>query len=173
MNEELNYPSLQKLRRVRDRRKIPFNKKNLERLVKSETVRQVQAPTYKFVGEIPSQHLNDRWFADLIDFTSTPSDNGKRTGLGRTKDGESYILVVQDVFSRFLYTEALPNKTPQTVAKAFEDILARAGTKPRSLTSDLGPEFEGPFRQMLEANGIEYFQKTKGGHKCNCYHRHG
>ena len=105
--------------------------------------------------------MNGRWFADLIDFTSTPSDNGKRTGLGRTKDGESYILVVQDVFSRFLYTEALPNKMPQTVAKAFEDILARAGAKPRSLTSDLGPEFEGPFRQMLEANGIGYFQKRK------------
>ena len=68
---------------------------------------------------------------------------------------------MQDVFSRFLYTEALPNKTPQTVAKAFEDILARAGTKPRSLTSDLGPEFEGPFQRMLEANGIVYYQKRK------------
>ena len=39
--------------------------------------------------------------------------------------------------------------------------MARAGTKPRSLTSDLGPEFEGPFKQMLEANGIEAFQKRK------------
>ena len=39
--------------------------------------------------------------------------------------------------------------------------MARAGTKPRSLTSDLGPEFEGSFRQMLEANGIEAFQKRK------------
>ena len=106
-------------------------------------------------------YQNDRWFADLIDFSSTPSDNGKRTGLRRTKDGESYILVVQDVFSRFLWTEALVNKTPQAVAKAFEEILARAGTKPRSLTSDLGPEFEGPFRQMLEANGIGSFQTKK------------
>ena len=161
VNEELNFPSLQKLRRVLDSRGIAYNKKNLERLVKREAVRQVQAPRYKFDGKIPSQNLNDRWFADLIDFTSTPSDNGKRTGLRRTKDGEQYILVVQDVFSRFLYTEALPNKTPQVVAKAFEDILARAGTKPRSLTSDLGPEFEGGFMQMLEANGIEGFQKRK------------
>ena len=69
--------------------------------------------------------------------------------------------MVQDVFSRFLYTEVLVNKTPQAVAKAFEEILARAGTKPRSLTSDLGPEFEGPFKQMLEANGIESFQNEK------------
>ena len=35
------------------------------------------------------------------------------------------------------------NKTPEEVAKAFEDILRRAGAKPRSVTSDLGPEFEG------------------------------
>ena len=83
------------------------------------------------------------------------------------------MLVVQDVFSRFLWTDALVNKTPQAVAKAFEEILARAGTKPRSLTSDLGPEFEGPFKQMLEANGIEVFQKTKRRHQCNCYHRYG
>ena len=135
--------------------------RNLERLVKREAVRQAQAPKYRFDGKIPSLYQNDRWFADLIDFSSTPSDNGKQTGLRRTKDGESYILVVQDVFSRFLWTEALVNKTPQAVAKAFEEILARAGTKPRSLTSDLGPEFEGPFKQMLEANGIEAFQKRK------------
>ena len=51
VNEELNYPSLQMLRRVLDRRGIPYNKQNLERLVKREAVRQVQAPTYKFDGK--------------------------------------------------------------------------------------------------------------------------
>ena len=50
VNEELNYPSLQQLRRVLDRRGIPYNKKSLERLVKREAVRQVQAPRYKFDG---------------------------------------------------------------------------------------------------------------------------
>ena len=105
VNEELSYPSLQKLRRVLDKRGIAYNKKSLERLVKRETVRQVQAPTYKFDGKIPSQHLNDRWFADLIDFTSTPSDNGKRTGLGRTKDGESYIYIggARCILQAFVY----------------------------------------------------------------------
>ena len=78
VNEELNYPSLQKLRRTLDKRNIPYNKKNLERLVKREAVRQVQAPTYKFDGKSPSQFLNDRWFADLIDFTAAPSDGGKQ-----------------------------------------------------------------------------------------------
>ena len=78
VNEELNYPSLQKLRRVLDKRGILYNKRSLERLVKREAVRQVQAPTYKFDGKIASQGLNDRWFADLIDFTAAPSDGGKQ-----------------------------------------------------------------------------------------------
>ena len=51
VNEELNYPSLQKLRRVLDRRGIAYNKKNLERLVKREAVRQVQAPRYTLDGK--------------------------------------------------------------------------------------------------------------------------
>ena len=68
---------------------------------------------------------------------------------------------MQDVFSRFLWTEALTSKRPGVVAKAFEDIMTRAGAKPKSCTSDLGPEFQGPFEQALKAKGIEVFRKQK------------
>ena len=114
VNEELNYPSLQKLRRVLEQRGIPYNKKNLECLVKRQAVRQVQAPPYKYDGKIASQGLNQRWFADLIDFTAAPSDGGRKTVLRPTEENESYVLVVQDVFSRFLWTEALVDKKPKT-----------------------------------------------------------
>ena len=53
------------------------------------------------------------------------------------------------------------SKTPQVVAKAFEDILERAGTAPRSPTSDQGPEFSGAFAEMLKAKGIASSQKRK------------
>ena len=85
VNEEMNYPSLQKLRRVLDRRGIAYNKQSLERLVKRQAVRQVQAPGYKFNGKIASQGLHDRWFADLIDFTAAPSDGGRKTVLKKQK----------------------------------------------------------------------------------------
>ena len=120
VNEELNFPSLQILRRVLDRRGIPYNKQSLDRLVKRQSVRQVQAPTYKYDGKIAAGDIGDRWFVDLIDFTAAPSDGGKKTSLKRTKDNEAYILVVQDVFSRFLWAEALMTKTPEDVAEAFE-----------------------------------------------------
>ena len=159
--DELNYPSSQKLWRVLDSRGIEYDRKDVEKLVRREAVRQVQAPAYKFDGKIAAHGINDRWFCDLIDFTAAPSDRGKRTGLEETKEGEVYILVVQDVFSRFLWTEALTSKRPDIVAKAFEDIIGRAGAKPKSLTSDLGPEFQGPFAEALKAKGIEVFQKRK------------
>jgi len=159
--EELNFPSSQKLRKVLDSRGIAYDRKEIEKLVRREAVRQVQAPAYKFDGKIAARGINDRWFCDLIDFTAAPSDRGKRTGLGETKEGEQFILVVQDVFSRFLWTEALTSKRPEIVAKAFEDIMTRAGAKPKSCTSDLGPEFQGPFEQALKAKGIEVFQKRK------------
>ena len=138
--EELNFPSLQKLKKVLDSRGIAYDKTAIEKLVKSESVRQVQAPTYKFDGKIASRDINDRWFCDLVDFTAAPSDRGKRTGLQETKEGEVYILVVQDVFSRFLWTEATTSKSPEIILDAFEKILSRAGAKPKSVTSDMGTE---------------------------------
>ena len=119
----------------------------------------MQAPGYRYDGQIAAGGIGDRWFVDLIDFTAAPSDGGNKTPLRRTKDNEAYILVVQDVFSRFLWTEALVTKTPEEVAQAFEKILQRAGTAPRSLTSDVGPEFQGAFARMLDSNGIVSFKK--------------
>ena len=50
--EELNFPSLQKLKKVLDSRGIAYDKTAIEKLVKSESVRQVQAPTYNFDGKL-------------------------------------------------------------------------------------------------------------------------
>ena len=99
--EELNFPSAPRLKRVLTARGIPFNSSEVDRLVRGETVRQVQAPSYTFDGNIAASRLHSRWFADLLDFTAAPSDGGKKTVLRRTKHNEAYILVVQDVFSRF------------------------------------------------------------------------
>ena len=89
INEELNFPSLQKLRRVLDQRQIPYNKQSLERLVKSQPIRQVQAPGYRYDGKIASNGLDDRWFVDLIDFTASPSDGGKKTSLKKQQMGSN------------------------------------------------------------------------------------
>ncbi len=78
--EELNFPSSQKLRRVLDSRGIAYDRKEIEKLVRREAVRQVQAPAYKFDGKTAAHGINDWCFCDLVDFTAAPSDRGN--GLG-------------------------------------------------------------------------------------------
>ena len=159
ISEELNNPSADKLYRVLQSRGVNVSRKEVEKYAKGQTVRQVQAPTYDYKGKIAARELNDRWFADLIDLTAAPSDGGKPTSLLPTKEGEKYVLVVQDVFSRKLYTRALLNKRPETVADAFKEILREAKTKPKSVTSDQGAEFGPPFAKVLKDEGIESYQK--------------
>ena len=57
----------------------------------------------------------------MIAFATAPTEHtGSYVGLRPHASGEKYILVVQDVFSRFIWTEATVDKRPPTVANAFE-----------------------------------------------------
>ena len=71
------------------------------------------------------------------------------------------MLVVQDVFSRFLYTAALVDKSPRTVIGAFKEILDRAGVLPKIVMSDGATGCGRLFQNMLTSNGIMYEQKRK------------
>ena len=160
--EELNFPSATRLKTVLTARKIPYNSKEVDSLVRGESTRQVQAPRYTYKGKIAATDVNSLFFADLIDFTAAPSaDAGTDVGLRPTVDGDKYILCVQNVFTRFLYTEALPDKRPTTVAAAFQKILNRADVTPQICVTDGGKEFGQLFQEMLTKNKIAYHQKPK------------
>ena len=148
---ELNYPGSAKVKQVLRQRGIPFVAAEVDEAIKALTVRQVQAPTYKFQGKIAAPNgLYSRFFADLIDFTAAPSST----------NGEKHILVVQDVFSRKIWTEAMIRKTENI--DAFQRILGRLDEKVKSCTTDGGSEFTNPaFRSMLEAEGITQHVKDK------------
>ena len=77
-----------------------------------QSVRQVQAPRYKFDGKIAADGINDRWFCDLIDFTAAPTDGGVSVGLHPVARSK-YILACPDVFPRLLYTQPLESKAPR------------------------------------------------------------
>ena len=131
--EELNRPSAAKLKIALKNADIPFDAKDIEKLTRQDTGRQLLAPTYKYTGKIVSTHQNERWAADLIDYTSTPSKTG----------GEKYILVVQDIFTRKLYAKALLRNDPRTVAAAFKTIVESAKEPPEQINTDKGGEFTG------------------------------
>ena len=58
------------MKQVLRQRGIPFVAAEVDEAIKAFTVRQLQAPTYKFQGKIAAPRgLYLRFFADLIDFT--------------------------------------------------------------------------------------------------------
>jgi hypothetical protein len=57
--------------------------------------------------------IDDQWSADLMDLVKFAKYN----------DGYRYILVVIDVFSKYLWLRKLKDNKGESVAKAFETIF--------------------------------------------------
>ena len=126
----LNFPSGPRLKQVLTTRGIQFNASDVDRLVRGETTRQVQAPRYAFDGNIAATDLNSRWVVDLIGVYAAPSeDAGQCVGLRPTTTGGHTCWWCR---------MCLADKRPQTVAAAFQLILDRAGVVPNALMSDGG-----------------------------------
>jgi hypothetical protein len=66
-----------------------------------------------------------------------------------------YILIVQDIFSREIWTRALPEINAASVTKAFRSILTKSRRRPKELNTDGGNEFKKAFRDVLRAGGGE------------------
>ena len=72
------------------------------------------------------------------------------------KEEDRFILVVQDVFSRKIWAEAMPTKLPAEVLRAFKRVLERirddGGIIANRLTTDAGGEFVDVKKFMHEQN---------------------
>jgi hypothetical protein len=101
--------------------------------------------TKKTAGQIAALKLSDRWVGDLVQET------------GRPVQGYSWILVVQDIFSRKLYARPLRSKQPADVAAGLRSIFAEAGDEPQSFETDRGREFYGPVQTLLRQRNIDHF----------------
>ena len=112
--------------------------------------RQILQPPPSYQGNITSRKIDDRWAADLLSFESTPAQ--------RPEYFYRHVLLVQDIFSRFLWAEAFSTKTQVTAA--FERILNK-GRKPRELNTDKGSEFTSrEFQTMLDRRKIQHELKA-------------
>ena len=73
-------------------------------------------------------------------------------------DGNKYILLVIDVFSKFVWLRSLKNKSGPSVAMAFQDIFETSNRTPSRLVSDKGQEFNAKVVQtLIEKRDIVYF----------------
>lgn len=80
---------------------------------------------------IITDSIDTIWDGDLQDVRN----------ISKYNDGIQYILVLQDIFSRFLFTAPLKQKTAAEVIKGLRSIFAK-GRKPKVLRTDKGSEFK-------------------------------
>ena len=86
--------------------------------------------------------------ADLIDFQQYAPQNG----------GVRFLLVVLDVFSKFLWVEPLKDKTNVSVLEALKKIYPNYKAFPSTFTSDKGTEFTGKkIQDFFKENFVTYY----------------
>ena len=58
----------------------------------------------------------------------------------KENDGVNYLLVVIDVFSKYVWVRPMKNKTVHSLLEAFDSVLSK-GRKPEKLRTDKGTGF--------------------------------
>ena len=128
--QQLSFPNAPpKLQSALRTEGISLSLSALKELTSESGARQVLQPPPRYDGNITASRTDDRWVADLLSFESRPAQ--------RSADAYKQVLIVQDIFSRFLW--AVPLTTKALTTNAFESLLG--GRKPRELNTDKGSEF--------------------------------
>ena len=89
--------------------------------------------------------IDDQWSADLMDMKKFAKDN----------KGYSYVLLVIDTFSKYLWIRPLKDKQGESVTKAFKDIF-NGKRKPQRIRTDKGQEFRAKsVTSLMKSLGIK------------------
>ena len=105
----------------------------------------------------------DLCMADLAFFTGP--------GMAQANNGNKYVLVFIDVFSKMCYVEPLKNKNALTTLIGFEKIFRRLPYTPNHIITDVGTEFYNWHLQTLfKENGIVHYS-LRGPHKASVAER--
>ncbi|XP_078318974.1 uncharacterized protein LOC144620864 [Crassostrea virginica] len=104
--------------------------------------------------------IKDQYDIDLMDVSFHSKQN----------DGVKYLLVVFDVFTRYVWISPLQNKTGASVLRALEECFKERGP-PRKVRSDAGKEFLAKqVQSYFKSVNIKHFV-TQGESKSNYVER--
>lgn len=93
------------------------------------------------------QGIDYQWEADLADVQN----------LSEYNNGIKFLLVIVDVFSRFMWVRPLKDRKAKSVIEAFQDIL-RGPRRPKAIRTDKGSEFYNRYlQQYLREQDIKIF----------------
>ena len=97
------------------------------------------------LGLMTKRHIDTPWQVVSADVMEFP----------KSKHGHKYLLVFQDLFTKWVEVYPMRNSNGQTIARAFEDLILFRWETPQFLLTDNGTEFENKsISKMLKDYGI-------------------
>ena len=109
------------------------------------------------------------------DYGRFPNDCWSIDVVGKMDEDEGchYILSCQDMFSRFLFLEPLPDKTAKSVAEALFWII-RVARLPQQIQTDMGLEFKNVLLRRIQkrwtiqiTNSVPFFHQSNMVERCH------
>ena len=98
-------------------------------------------------NKVYAPEIDCLWEADLAFVQDVAKEN----------DGVNYLLVVIDVFLKYVWVRPMKNKTAHSLLEAFDSILSE-GRKPEKLRTDKGTGFlNESFQQYLKKKNIHFY----------------
>ena len=144
----MSYPSATKFRAALRKRGIDVSAEFVKDVVADQGVRQLTASAPRFTGNVTARKIDHRWMGDLLDYQAKS-----------TKDSPVYVMILQDVFSRFIFAKALRSKAE--VVAAFSRIVEETGRKCEEFNTDRGSEWtSAAFQTRLNNLGIRHRMKV-------------
>jgi len=137
---------------------LGITKKEIQTFIQKQSTHQehTQIPHIKHYHPIKSNFKNHIMQSDLIDVSD----------ISKYNEGVKYLLVVIDVFSRYVYLHPLKTKNALTVTNAMQNILTEINPKPEIIMSDQGSEFISlSFGNLMKENNITHELRPVGDHK--------
>ncbi len=126
LGEEYNLRDSRKLLQIAQRQGVAGATAALAKeALAADIGRQILRPPPKATGRAAATRPDSALQADLIDFSNN---------LPPTSEGNSYAVVLGDVFTRELRAVPVPSKDPATVARVLKPMLANLTEGDRNFT---------------------------------------
>ena len=93
-----------------------------------------------------SKYINEIWCMELAFVDKLASQN----------NGVKYLLVAEDIFSRFARVQTMKTKYAKHTLKAFRKMISRKNT-PEKLWVDKRTEYGGTFKKFCQEKDIEVY----------------
>uniref|UniRef100_A0A0C9RUK2 RNA-directed DNA polymerase n=1 Tax=Fopius arisanus TaxID=64838 RepID=A0A0C9RUK2_9HYME len=118
-----------------------------------------KVPQRRPAGTMSTTYASQPWEVVSIDIVGS---------MTRSSQGHSYLLVIQDKFTKWLEIQPLRKAVAETIVKIFKDrIILRFGC-PKVLISDNGSQFTSTqFTELLRDYGIQHQRTPPYSPQCN------